>query len=415
MLKVEELQRKKIIPYAVETQALINLVDNDPNLKTMLTDAIEKAKQINPNRDTNPAQTLDEYYNFINWAILALPWNINYNDNQLTLYESIDQSLGYFYFIADIKLPQLEDENYYRSSLQYYPPFSDWMKRFTKNYGNYLSKPESWNNQYLQIVKEDPSFGLQNDWYEDPSNWHSFNDFFSRRLKHSNSRLIASPDDNSILVSPADSLPQGVWKIDYNSQILNNDTQIDGRNGAKMIVKSKNYSSIEEILHGSKYSNDFAGGVLTHTLLDVQDYHRFHFPISGKVLEINKIEGLCAVGGVVYWDSDIKKYLYTFNNPNWQSIETRAYVILDTDNFGKVALVPTGMLHVSSVNFEDSVKIGSTFKKGDPLGYFLFGGSNYMMIFQKDVNLKITIPNSNDKIGHQHTLMGCEYGILSKK
>jgi len=37
---------------------------------------------------------------------------------------------------------------------------------------------------------------------------------------------------------------------------------------------------------------------------------------------------------------------------------------------------------LSSVNFEDTVKSGNTVKKGDMLGYFLFGGSDYVMLFQ---------------------------------
>ena len=51
--------------------------------------------------------------------------------------------------------------------------------------------------------------GMTKGWYEDPSNWHSFNDFFSRKLKSPDQRPIAAPDANSVVASPCDSEPQG--------------------------------------------------------------------------------------------------------------------------------------------------------------------------------------------------------------
>lgn len=49
-----------------------------------------------------------------------------------------------------------------------------------------------------------------------------------------------------------------------------------------------------------------------------------------------------------------------------------------------MAIVPVGMCQVSSVNFEDTVTVGAEVGKGDPLGYFLFGGSDIVMVFSED-------------------------------
>jgi phosphatidylserine decarboxylase len=76
--------------------------------------------------------------------------------------------------------------------------------------------------------------------------------------------------------------------------------------------------------------------------------------------------------------------------PGWQNIETRGCVIIDTGKYGLVALLPIGMSQVSSVNFEKTVKVDNTVKKGDMLGYFLFGGSDYVLLFQSKVNFKLT-------------------------
>jgi phosphatidylserine decarboxylase len=72
------------------------------------------------------------------------------------------------------------------------------------------------------------------------------------------------------------------------------------------------------------------------------------------------------------------------------------------------------MSQVSSVNFEDTVKVGDTVKKGDMLGYFLFGGSDFVLIFQSKVDFKLTVPKERDGT-YKHVLMGEEYGKLTLK
>lgn len=45
---------------------------------------------------------------------------------------------------------------------------------------------------------------------------------------------------------------------------------------------------------GSAYRDAFAGGTLTHTFLDVNDYHRYHAPVSGVLREFRNIPGVAA-------------------------------------------------------------------------------------------------------------------------
>jgi len=77
-------------------------------------------------------------------------------------------------------------------------------------------------------------------------------------------------------------------------------------------------------------------------------------------------------------------------------------------------LLPIGMSQVSSVNFEDTVKVNNTVKKGDMLGYFLFGGSDYVILFQSQVDFKLTIPKESNG-AYKHVLTGEEYGKLTKR
>ncbi|MDR1148927.1 MAG: phosphatidylserine decarboxylase [Spirochaetaceae bacterium] len=87
-------------------------------------------------------------------------------------------------------------------------------------------------------------------------------------------------------------------------------------------------------------------------------------------------------------------------------------MIVDTKEYGLVAVMPTGMSQVSSVNFAEGLKVGDTVKKGDDLGYFLFGGSDIVMIFQQDVKFDLTVKKDGNY--WEHVLIGEEYGKLTK-
>jgi phosphatidylserine decarboxylase precursor len=395
-----------------DTLAFIKMLDENPDLKALFEKAIAKGVEINPDRVTNPAQNLEEYYSFLDWSTLCLPWNIMYNKEHPTLMDAIDQSLNYFYFILDIPLEELADQGLYYNSLEYEPRVSAWMNVYTENWGKFLSTKESWNDQYYWRAWADPEYGLQKGWYEPKENWHSFNDFFARRLSDPSARPIAAPDDDSVVASPADSVTQGVWQIDENSNILNADRQQDGPD-SEVVIKSKGFNSVPQLLKDSAHAEDFANGTLTHTFLNVQDYHRYHFPVSGEVVEMKHIPAAVNIGGLTAWDPAVKKYQLYSEQPTWESIETRAYVIVKTEKYGLVACMPVGMSQISSVNFTDGLKVGDKVKKGDELGYFLFGGSDFVLIFQKDVKFDLTAPKEGE--GYAHILMGEEYGRLSAR
>lgn len=59
--------------HQLPTQELMSIVNHNPELKNLLEKSIAQAARINPDKHTNPAQTLDEYYDFIDWATFALP------------------------------------------------------------------------------------------------------------------------------------------------------------------------------------------------------------------------------------------------------------------------------------------------------------------------------------------------------
>ena len=58
---------------------------------------------------------------------------------------------------------------------------------------------------------------------------------------------------------------------------------------------------------------------------------------------------------------------------------------------------------------EPEVVEGARVEKGDMLGYFLFGGSDYVMLFQKEAGFDLTTPRI-DRETFEHRLFGEEYG-----
>ena len=355
------------------TKEFISFLEKDENLKKLVQKNLEIAKRNNPNKATNPAQTLEELYDFLDWSVKCLPWECLKNVEYDNLFTAMDQTTGYFWYIFDQPLDELKDKGFYYPSLQYLEPIASWIKKYSKTWGKFLSTKKSWNEEYYNLLCTDEKFGLKKGWYEDKNTWKSFNDFFSRKLIDKSQRPISDAD----VVAPADSEPKGFYRIDENNFFIND-----------VNIKSSNFNSVEQLLGPScVYKNSFKGGTLTHTFLNMGDYHRYHFPIGGKILEMRKIPGANAGGGITIWNKKLNKYVY-YNETGFQMIETRDCIILDTEKFGLVAILPVGMSQVCSCNWEKGLKAKKIVQKGDPMGYFLFGGSDIVMLFQKQIEVQ---------------------------
>ena len=378
-------------------------LEDDKDLMAMMVKSIDLAHEINPDPKTNPISNVEELYNYIDWNVSVLPCDLISTDENPTIYNKIDQSVDYIWFLFDQPLDELKGKGYYYPTLQYHEPIASWLRDYANDWGAFLSTEASWSDEKYKAIKDDPTMNMQYGWYGDTNKWKTFNEWFSRYLIDPSVRPIADAQ----VVAPADSTPQGLWDIDENSNLV----QKEGVN-----IKAANFTSIPQLLGpNSKYGDSFASGKLTHTFLDVNDYHRYHFPVSGTVVEVNKIKGNNAAGGVTIWDNNLKKYVLIDNIPGWQMIETRDCVIVDTEEYGLVAILPIGMSQICSCNFEDTVKVGAKVKKGDPMGYFLFGGSDIVMLFQSNVNVEMLCPLKDQGDGYKHIFMGEAYIKLSKK
>jgi phosphatidylserine decarboxylase len=131
-------------------------------------------------------------------------------------------------------------------------------------------------------------------------------------------------------------------------------------------VKGTGFSA-EELLDNSEKAKAFVGGPLLLARLCPTDYHRFHFPDDGNVLESYSIHGqLHSVNPVAL---KYKSKIFVTNE--------RQVSILETSHFGKIAYVEVGALCVGKI--VQTYK-NDAFKRGDEKGYFLFGASTVIVL-----------------------------------
>ena len=76
-------------------------LESDPELMALMEESIRIAHEINPDPNTNPVGTVEEFYDFLDWAVTCMPWNVLTDISYPTLYDHIDQSVDYIWFLLD--------------------------------------------------------------------------------------------------------------------------------------------------------------------------------------------------------------------------------------------------------------------------------------------------------------------------
>lgn len=315
------------------------------NLRALIEKRLQQAAIENPHLETNPVRTVEQWCAYVERFSHLMPWQTMDIGEDHSFFRRIDQNIGYFYFLL--------------GDLQYEPRVAQWLKSYNTAWGEWLSSPESWNDEYYQLALSDPLFELASDRYESPDNWHSWNDFFARKLRkpytlHHTPYTFISPCDGVIAEGG--------------------------------LIKTATIANWLDLLGDSPYRDAFVGGETMHIVLDVFDYHRFHMPCDGTVLECKTIQGIHAGGGVIIWDEQQGRYRYDqLGITDFQMLETRGVLILDTPAFGKIAIVPVGVQQVSSVQWTIPYTVHPTpytIHQGEELGRFQFGGSDVVLFFE---------------------------------
>jgi phosphatidylserine decarboxylase len=183
----------------------------------------------------------------------------------------------------------------------------------------------------------------------------NFNEFFYRKLKPG-ARPCLAPDNPKIVTSPADCRSVVFGRIDEATTVW---------------IKGREFSVAR--LLGNAYPEDarrYTGGSLGIFRLAPQDYHRFHIPVDGVLDKPKLIEGEYYTVNPMAIRSALDVY----------GENVRVIVPIDSVAHGRVMVVCVGAMMVGSTVI--TRKPGEEVHRAEELGYFKFGGSTIVLLFE---------------------------------
>ena len=339
-------------------QDLALLVNTDPILRMYFTQAINQALAAGY---TLGYTTIDELMLLINGLMTYAP---PFDTSELVgcpLNALLDWPMCMPAGFALFRSPQLNEK--LKAVLDYWCTFLSGSD--SRNFLN-TTAPTGW------FCPEAINYTSMEDFqYDDTKPYWGFaswNDFFTREFKQG-MRPVADPNNNKVIVSACEATP---YNIQENVQMEDS-----------FWIKAQPYS-LQDIFT-QKYrplANQFVGGSVYQAFLSAYNYHRWHAPVSGKIINAYVVE--CT------FYSDVESEGVDPAGPNDSQgyiteVAARAVIVIDCDdaNLGTVACVFVGMAEISSCIIE--VTEGQQVTKGDEIGYFQYGGSTHCLIFEPGV------------------------------
>jgi phosphatidylserine decarboxylase len=220
---------------------------------------------------------------------------------------------------------------------------------FSKWYGRRMNAPAS-RRKVLPFIR---TYRLDAGEFADSAeSFKSFNEFFYRKLKPGSRPIVSDPN-------------AAVFSADGRHLGFENIEEADG-----IFVKGAKFT-LEKLCGGDRAMTErYRRGAMVLSRLCPVDYHRYHFPVSGIPSKPTLIEGP----------------LYSVNpfalrqNINYLAENKRAYTVIQSKEFGEVVMFEVGATCVGS--FEYTFTPGVPVQKGDEKGYFKFGGSETITLFE---------------------------------
>lgn len=218
-----------------------------------------------------------------------------------------------------------------------------------------------WNNLSVTKKKILPfiqKYNIDTSEFAEPiEHFSSFNEFFIRKLKPE-SRPIAAGKEMAVI--PAD----GRYLFYPNIALS------DG-----FLVKGKKFN-LATLVQDESLAKKYAQGTMLIARLCPTDYHRYHFPVNCTAGNTQLINGyLYSVNPIA-----IKKDIHIFTK------NKRTVCRLQSEEFGEVLFIEVGATNVGSIH--QTYHPGKIYSKGDEKGYFSFGASTLILLFEPN---RITI------------------------
>ena len=199
---------------------------------------------------------------------------------------------------------------------------------------------------FIQNFRVDPG-----EFADAPESFRTFNEFFYRKLKPG-ARLIAG--DARTAVFPADGRHLGFADV----------SRMEG-----IFVKGAVFS-LGELLRDRELAERFQRGSMVLSRLCPVDYHRYHFPVGGLATEPRLLNGWLYSVSPIALRRNIR--IFTENK--------RAITRIESPEFGTVLMLEVGATNVGS--FEYTFTPNTRVAKGAEKGYFKFGGSSTITLFE---------------------------------
>ncbi|KAF9134807.1 hypothetical protein BGW39_005717 [Mortierella sp. 14UC] len=238
------------------------------------------------------------------------------------------------------------------------------------NQGRNFDAPESVHQiqHFIKTYKLDLSELLE----PDVSKYASFNQFFYRRLR-ADARPVHEKANPNIVVSSAD------CRLCVFESISS---------ATKVWIKGKSFT-LPNLLRNPVLASQFQGGSIAIFRLAPQDYHRFHSPVSGVVMEeaVGIAGGYATVNPMAVNNEDVDVFTENVRKVSVIGLdrlldEQGQAVDGDEREVEKCVFVSIGALLVGSIQLTGAKSAGTRLEKGDELGYFAYGGSTCILLFQ---------------------------------
>ena len=219
---------------------------------------------------------------------------------------------------------------------------------FSRYYGHRMNQAKS-REKVAPFIRE---FGLDTEEFLDrPEDFRTFNEFFFRKLK-AGARPIAPGGDSACF--PADGRHLGIQNL----------SETDG------IFAKGQRLQLGELLGDPALAARYGDGTAVISRLCPVDYHRFHFPVSGEPSESYLINGdLFSVNPIA-----LRRDLAIL----WRN--KRTLTLIDSPVFGEVLMLEVGATCVGGT--VQTYAPRAQVRKGDEKGYFKFGGSMTITLFE---------------------------------
>jgi len=209
------------------------------------------------------------------------------------------------------------------------PQLIGWLESFVQVRGEFMDSNASWTPDVEQawwaVVN-------QSEYYVPPEGFSTFNEFFTREVRREFRPVDTAADT---VVAPSDGY---CWVQSDNV-----------RPGSDFNLKADNLAPEQLIGFNANFTSRFTnGGTAVINFLSATDYHHFWSPVDGTVLAVEQLGGLYIANG----------------DPCCVGDHRRAYVVLQTEAFGTVAMSAVGMYDISSIVWNaTNAKVGATVSK----------------------------------------------------